>query len=207
MKEIKGIFVRHGLSEANVGGVLVGDTDVPLADEGRIALKEIKETIDFPETDKYFSSNMKRAKETAQILFPEKKINERAGFRELNFGDLEGKLFKDIDIIEIFRIWCLGEELVGAETYDIFRERVSNAIDDTLSELVADGLSSFTLVSHSCTMRAIKSYLDNSDRYHFMDFNPKNGEVYEADISYDEIKKEIVKVDFKSYEKSLDLLT
>ncbi len=198
MKKIKCIFVRHGLSEANVSGTLVGDTDVPLADEGREALIEIRKNVDFPETDLYYSSNMKRAMQTSEVLFGEKDLLTKAGFRELNFGDLEGTLFDDIDIFDIFGKWF--DDILpvdNMETYDHFLQRVSKALDETLEEVSSREASSFTLVSHSCTMRAIKAYLENIERHRFMDFSPQNGQVYEADIDYDELDKKIVNVDFR----------
>ncbi len=198
MKKIKGIFVRHGLSEANVNNILVGDTDVPLAKEGREALVEVRKEVDFPPTDVYYSSNMKRAMETSQILFGEKDLHTKAGFRELNFGELEGTPFDDIDIFAIFKDWLLGEyKIDGMDTYKGFIGRVSTALDEVLAELSDRGDTSFTLVSHSCTMRALKTCLMKVDRLKFMEFSPKNAAVYLADIDYDEVNKKIVNVDFR----------
>ncbi len=45
-------------------------TDLPLCDEGRAQLEELKDTFDYPHVPLVFTSPMLRATQTADVLFP-----------------------------------------------------------------------------------------------------------------------------------------
>ncbi len=198
MKKIKGLFVRHGLSEANVSRTLVGFTDVPLSEKGRLELEEIKKKDLYPKTDIYFSSDLKRAKSTAQILFGENgKINLREGFRELYFGSLEGVSFDELDFDDLFNKWYQDIYAEGMESYDEFYTRIKTALDSVIKEVVSAGKESFTVVSHSCTMRMINLYLENLDKTFFFTLKFKNAHGFEAEIDYDESIEKIIAVSLK----------
>ena len=71
MKTFKLHLIRHGLTSGNLQGLYIGsDTDIPLCDEGRAQLAELKERFEYPQVDTVFSSPLMRAVETANILFP-----------------------------------------------------------------------------------------------------------------------------------------
>ena len=67
-------FIRHGITAGNEQKKYIGSTDEPISDAGRKCLiKRASEGI-YGTPDIVFSSPMKRCIETAQILFPEKKL-------------------------------------------------------------------------------------------------------------------------------------
>ena len=71
MKTFKLHLIRHGLTSGNLQGLYIGSgTDIPLCDEGRAQLAELKERFEYPQVDTVFSSPLMRAVETANILFP-----------------------------------------------------------------------------------------------------------------------------------------
>ena len=71
MKTFKLHLIRHGMTAGNLQGLYIGSgTDIPLCDEGRAQLKELKERFEYPQADTVFSSPLMRAVETANILFP-----------------------------------------------------------------------------------------------------------------------------------------
>ena len=74
MKTFKLHLIRHGLTSGNLQGLYIGSgTDIPLCDEGRAQLAELKERFEYPQVDTVFSSPLLRAVETANILFPDAK--------------------------------------------------------------------------------------------------------------------------------------
>ena len=93
MKTFKLHLIRHGMTAGNLQGLYIGSgTDIPLCDEGRAQLKELKERFEYPQVDTVFSSPLVRAVETANILFP------NAGhqftvhdLREAGFGVFENR--------------------------------------------------------------------------------------------------------------------
>ena len=71
MKYYKLHLIRHGLTAGNLQGLYIGSgSDLPLCDEGRAQLKTLKKDFDYPVVPLVFTSPMKRATETAEILFP-----------------------------------------------------------------------------------------------------------------------------------------
>ena len=74
MKTFKLHLIRHGMTAGNLQGLYIGSgTDLPLCDEGRAQLAELKERFEYPQVDTVFSSPLLRAVETANILFPDAK--------------------------------------------------------------------------------------------------------------------------------------
>ena len=71
MKTFKLHLIRHGVTAGNLQGLYIGSgTDIPLCDEGRAQLAELKERFEYPQVDTVFSSPMLRAVETANICSP-----------------------------------------------------------------------------------------------------------------------------------------
>lgn len=195
MKKIKGVFIRHGLSEANVQLRIAGQTDAPLSELGRDKLIKIKHSTNYPNTDLYFSSDLSRAKSTSEVLFSKRDdLVLREDFRECYFGDLEWKLFSEVDLETMFHNWYDGKVEYNMESLADFSYRINNGLISIFDELVSKDLSSFTLVSHFCVMRQIKIFLINLDKQGFIDFYVKNGRGFIADIDYDENSKKLVNV-------------
>lgn len=91
-------FIRHGLSELNVQGLIAGHTETPLTEEGRRQAKDAGELARNYHIDLIVSSPMDRALETAQIIakalsYPEQDILINNLLIERDFGALEGKLW------------------------------------------------------------------------------------------------------------------
>ena len=62
MKTFKLHLIRHGLTSGNLQGLYIGSgTDIPLCDEGRAQLAELKERFEYPQVDTVFSSPLMRA--------------------------------------------------------------------------------------------------------------------------------------------------
>ena len=55
MKTFKLHLIRHGVTAGNLQGLYIGSgTDIPLCDEGRAQLKELKERFEYPQVDTVF---------------------------------------------------------------------------------------------------------------------------------------------------------
>ena len=92
MKYYKLHLLRHGLTEGNLKGLYIGSgSDLPLCDEGRAQLKTLKKDFDYPQVPLVFTSPLKRATETAEILFPGVRQIELDDLREMAFGKFEGR--------------------------------------------------------------------------------------------------------------------
>jgi len=92
------ILIRHGETEWNKAKKYQGHIDVELNDWGRQQAGEAAKELANLDIDYFASSDLKRAKETAEIiaLFHDQDVFEYKELREMNFGDWEGKTFEEI---------------------------------------------------------------------------------------------------------------
>lgn len=86
---MKIIFVRHGLTDANINW-RYSKEDTVLAKEGLYILDKTKKLLDPYRIDKVYTSNLIRSQETAKILgYDDFVIDSR--INEMNFGDFRGR--------------------------------------------------------------------------------------------------------------------
>lgn len=109
-------IVRHGESEANAKGILQGQKDYPLTPKGEEQALIISNELKGINFDAIFSSDLLRAKRTAEIIAVERKlaVNTTKMLRERNYGRLEGldKQSSTKETIVLFNRW---NELTSAE--------------------------------------------------------------------------------------------
>ena len=122
MKRFTLVVVRHGISLANQRRLISGSTDVPLTDEGKAALRRLRSRVEYPETDRYYSSDLSRAKETFEVLYGGKASLDgiRPEFRELHFGSLENRPGPPGGMNTVLHVWLSGQTAWGVETYSEF---------------------------------------------------------------------------------------
>lgn len=97
------LLVRHGESEANAEGRLQGRLDLPLSERGRAQARQLGAWLarHRVEWDVVYSSPLRRARQTAEILLAEvasgsKEIETDAELCEMDVGNLEGLSRADI---------------------------------------------------------------------------------------------------------------
>ncbi len=88
-------LVRHGETTANATRRISGWTDVPLNERGEEQARAVGALLERERFDSVWSSDLTRATTTARIASGEPKIDRR--LREMHFGDLENRLFEEID--------------------------------------------------------------------------------------------------------------
>ena len=88
-------IVRHGQTDYNVIGRYGGRIDVPLNEEGIKQAHELKEMLKNIKFDLVFSSPLKRAIKTAEIISDNEIILDKRIIERDN-GELEGKLKTEI---------------------------------------------------------------------------------------------------------------
>ena len=85
-------FIRHGQTDWNKDMRMQGQSDIPLNENGRESAIEAGKTLANTHIDLAFSSPLKRAKETAEILLEGRNIPlyEDQRIQEISFGSYEG---------------------------------------------------------------------------------------------------------------------
>ncbi len=90
-------FIRHGQTDWNKERRMQGQSDIPLNENGREAAIEAGKTLADTKIDLAFSSPLKRAKETAELVLKDRNIPiiEDKRIQEISFGICEGMIGRD----------------------------------------------------------------------------------------------------------------
>lgn len=89
---MKLIVVRHGRTEANANGLLLGRLDVPLDEVGRAQAERLAAAVG--RVDRVVSSPLLRARQTAEAFDVAVEVDER--LIELDYGEFDGCALGDI---------------------------------------------------------------------------------------------------------------
>ncbi len=132
-------IVRHGETEWNRMKLFYGLTDVHLNRRGAVQSLILKQKLQNFPIRKIYTSTLKRTKETAKIIFPDKKFIPKKELDEKSFGAWEGL---NADQIEAHypRAWQhwlddpLGYTPPEAESFQRFKQRVLHEAPLLLSD-------------------------------------------------------------------------
>jgi len=160
-------LVRHGQTDWNVEKRLMGLTDISLNESGILQAKLLGKEASQLKIDRIFSSNLLRAKETAEIInkFINVDISLDERLKELNYGVIEGKILKEISS-ECWDQFNLHPEQLRAESF----ESVYNRIKSFFGDLIKKNLSNVLIVTHGGALRMIRYYEGNRDCFNKEDY-------------------------------------
>ncbi len=152
-------LVRHGETEWNKNGKVQGRTDTDLSTEGVIQAKLLARRLAREDIDVIYSSSLKRALKTAEIIaeYKQCEIIESDKYHEICFGPWEGMTINEIKdkYGEHFRVYKedpVNFRLPGAETLIDLTERTYGAVMDIVSRHKG---SNILLVSHGTAIKAV----------------------------------------------------
>ncbi len=122
-------LIRHGESMWNIEGRIQGHSDSPLSELGIEQAKLLQRRLAEHDFDFVYSSDLARAKDTAELVVPNSKIHLDQRLRERNFAGFEGKTHKELSQEErnIFEAWRNDPENVrplGGELQSEFCKRI-----------------------------------------------------------------------------------
>lgn len=151
------VLVRHGFSEGNEQGLLSGWSDVPLTQRGREELRELRRTAEYPVTERYYSSDLVRCRDTFEELYAGRAVLDglRPEFREIHFGSLENVRWKPEEFARFFRAWLSGVRVADEESREAFTARVRGAVNTLAEQCRAEGVHSATVVTHSGVIKTL----------------------------------------------------
>ena len=147
--------IRHGESETNRTGCYTGWMQIPLTEKGFEDADNIRPFLENIEFDKVYTSDLIRAKQTAETALPGCTYEETPLLREINLGSLSGQ-----NIAACREKY--GAELVeckvnsdyrryGGECYADFAGRINTFLADVASS----GHSCVAAFSHAGAMRTV----------------------------------------------------
>lgn len=144
--------VRHGETEKNKYGLIQGQTECDLSENGINKAKELIPLIKDIDIDVVISSPLKRAIDTAKIItdnsYP---INIDDRIIERDWGLCEGASIDDVDTVKCWN-FSLNTDANRIEKVQDLLKRVSEFLED-IKVRYKD--SNVLVVSHSAVLRAI----------------------------------------------------
>ena len=138
------IVVRHGQTDANARGVLLGRADPALDATGRAQASAVAATLaPLSKTTRVVASPLRRTRETAAIITREGHVDLDERWIELDYGVLEGTPVAEVPD-DMWRRWRSEPDFApeGGETLRALGQRVAEACE----ELLADSLDKDVIV-------------------------------------------------------------
>jgi len=160
------ILIRHGETDWNRIGRCQGVADIVLNENGKRQARELAHSLRDHNIKAIYSSDLKRARETAQHIAEHHNITVQLepGLQEMNQGDLEGLSFPDIRdrYAEVLKQWRespetlrlpSGESLVEVQNraWKVF-EKVH---DKHLGETVVVVSHNLTIITLLCKITGV----------------------------------------------------
>jgi broad specificity phosphatase PhoE len=173
-------LVRHGQTDWNVQGIYQGQSDVPLNETGRTQARELALKLQGQHFEAIYSSDLSRARETAEILAKHLdlslKIDRR--LREICHGEWEGMHVQDIAVrynldMNTPHKRPVDSRAPGGESVIEVKERMIAAANDLTS---AYPMGQILVVSHGLAVAALyceASGLPLAEAYRHI---PQNGQ-------------------------------
>ncbi len=144
-------FIRHGAIEESLKGAYIGVTDPDLSEAGVRALKDLDSTHRYPYAPIIFTSPLKRATQTCEILYPHIKPIVVDELAEMNFGKWEGKTAEQLKGEPLFEKWLAGDNEVcppNGESNDDFTRRICIVFQNIVDGLIKTGNTDCAIVTH-----------------------------------------------------------
>lgn len=154
-------LLRHGLTQENIDKRYIGWYDAVLSEEGK---HQLRHYTGYPEGDYFIISDLKRAIETMEIIYPNQPYEMSMRIRELSFGDFEGKTYEQLKDKPLYRQWIDQMDIMKApngESLTDLRQRVNRQLWDTLQLAKEKGMSNVVFITHGGVIRHILSQYAN----------------------------------------------
>jgi len=156
-------LTRHGETEWNEKKLVQGQTDIPLNKKGEVQAKELGEKFKGINFEAVFSSDLIRAKRTAEIMMLEKKLAvvTTKALRERLFGRFEGMHLNEMRKI-LGELLTIPKELQTKLSLSDTEndEEIVARLNPFLREVaIAYPGKNILMVSHGGLMRAFLSHL------------------------------------------------
>ncbi len=180
------ILIRHGETDWNIEGRWQGQADVPLNERGREQAVQTAHALDDIKFAAIYSSDLSRARETAEALASVMKLNVQfdVRLREIHQGEWQGLLISEIraryaDAIRLRMIDPRSVVPPGGETTSQVMERVVAAIEDIRPKYFGQTVA---VVSHGFAIACLLTHYRNLPIERVWDLIPGNGGWREIEV-------------------------
>lgn len=148
------VLVRHGETEANAAGLLLGRSESPLTERGRAQATALRRVIDPPA--RLLSSPLGRARDTAAALAFDVPLEIDNRWVEVDYGEYDGEPLGDVPA-EVWQRWRGDSDFLppGGESLSAMGRRVRAACEELFDGEEADARrADVVVVSHVSPIKA-----------------------------------------------------
>lgn len=154
---IRLILIRHAQTDYSLQNRYCGFSNPSLNNKGIWQSKKLADRLGNLSSVKVYSSDFKRAYQTAKIIFRNNSIEKAADFREVNFGLFEGLKYEEIvrKYPKLYRDWVDNPEKVripAGERLKDLNKRVKERLSFILSQYEGKTLA---VVTHGGPIKVI----------------------------------------------------
>ena len=171
------ILVRHGETEWNVQEVFRGRTDVELNQTGIKQAELLAEHLSHLKLDAIYSSPLRRAVKTAEIIASRQRLNVEIapGLIDFDYGKWQGLSHQEVKdkYKKLYTEWLKNPHQVkmsDGETLDEVRKRALMVVN----EVIAKHDGTIALVSHRVVNKVLICALLGLDNSHFWNIRQDN---------------------------------
>lgn len=164
------MIVRHGETEWNVGEIFRGRVDIELNETGIKQAGLLAEYLSKTELDAIYSSPLKRAFKTAEIIAAYHKLDVHIapGLIDFNFGKWQGLAHQEVKdkYKELYAAWTNHPDRVkmpDGESLDDVRKRATGVVNNLSTRYQG----TVVLVSHRVVNKVLICALLGLDNSHF----------------------------------------
>lgn len=171
------ILIRHGQTDMNKDQLYYGRLDVPINETGKEQAENTRKNLVELEIDydKIYSSPMKRAYETAEIVnYKNLEIEKDDELREMDFGIFEGLSYKEIikkypeEMEKLKKDWKTYSYVTGENPF-MLQKRVLKFLEKI------DKNKNNMVVTHWGIICTLLSFLFSSELEGYWKYQVKNG--------------------------------
>ncbi|MDO4542441.1 MAG: histidine phosphatase family protein, partial [Bacillota bacterium] len=140
-------LVRHGETELNKTKVYYGSTDCPLTEKGRSQSQGLSEVFSQIDIDVIYTSPLRRAVDTASIIFGDREFVREPRLEEMDFGQWEGKHYTELQGDPLFEKWQREWKTTRPPEGESFND-LNQRVESFWSDLRGAGADNVAIVGH-----------------------------------------------------------
>ena len=166
-------ITRHGKTVWNQERKLQGCQDSPLVEQGIENALALRKKVSAMHFDAIYASPIKRAYDTAKLVFPKENIIKDERIREMNFGLAEGKYIDHMpaNLKDAYtKLWNEPDAIEGmpeGESYTSIIERVN----DFFNDITHKNYDSVFIVTHGFCFTVFMACMLHLSRHDFVKVN------------------------------------
>lgn len=152
MKNYYLYLIRHGLTQGNLDGKYIGQTDLALCPSGEEDIRKLAKADLYPYVEKVYTSPLKRCVETAQIIYPDIQLSKVDEIAEMDFGQFEGKTQQELEKLPEYTAWLKGGPEAcppDGEKFGDFSLRCISGLDIIFRDMMKKDITRAAMVTHS----------------------------------------------------------